>query len=275
MEVLIMFGMELPQGISSSLLAFGVVTNFVSTALGASGVTFVRHIREKRRRRESRLIHKLWNGIEGNVLIVSCKHGSPDSYDGPRAHAPFVGYEDLKAAQYLFKLIQETFPNTIRVENYFDDITSRLHDHHIIFVGAGVTSPHAVTALEKINPRFDFENTKDGPEVWNVKDTGSRSIKTYTPSYNDKGEVVEDYGIVVRGPNPFSSNKKVIVIAGVHGTATLGAAMVACEEGYLNKQKEIETALDAETCSLLVKVNVQNNGVIHGIDVIKSHGGTC
>jgi hypothetical protein len=271
-----MFGMELPSGISTSLLVFGVVTNFVSTALGVSSGTLIRRIRDYKRRRNSRLIRKLWDGIEGNVLIVSCKHRSPNMPDGPRENPPYVGYEDLKAAQYLFKLFQENFPNTIKVEDSYDDISNRLNDHHIIFVGAGITSPYAVKALEHLNPRFDFENYESGPEQWNVKDTSPRSKKTYSPVYNNKGEVIEDYGIVVRGPSPFSKDKKVIVIAGVHGTATLGAAMVASGEEYLLRP-EIETALSVETCSLLVRVKVQDNGVVHrsSIEVIKSHGGTC
>jgi hypothetical protein len=63
-----------------------------------------------------------------------------------------------------------------------------------------------------------------------IEDT--KTGQKFLPRLGDSGDVVLDYGLSIRAPNPFNANRLVLIVAGSFGYGTFSAASV-CESSEL------------------------------------------
>jgi hypothetical protein len=123
---------------------------------------------------------------------------------------------------------------------------------NLILIGG----PDANEITEKVVERLSMRLKFGDPNSHIISITDSSNGKIYIPKRNASNIAVEDYGVIVKAPNPFNPEKTVILLAGSFGHGTHGAATVLASEYLLN---QISIAAEGKSFEAIVHTDVVND----------------
>ena len=105
---------------------------------------------------------------------------------------------------------------------------NRLQEN-LIVIGGADNNPIAGKVLERPECPIEPGNSSMNEVDFRSRVTGRR----YGPERDASGECVYDYGAIVRAPNPFNPDKKVLLLFGCFGFGTWAAGRHACSARFL------------------------------------------
>ena len=218
-----------------------LVVHAATVAAGAGlgfGVEWWRH-RQHERGPFARILRTQRH--EKTIIVVPRRsHNAGDQHDTTHIH---VTFEDMLAANYVDRMLnlagvrnQDVEVQTVDHFNRTKTLSSR---EHLVLICSPKANSITALALHDLNTdlsRFGFDIRFEKPipseERWQLKFYGA----TYeSPSYKEVDElvkqgvliedgVVSDFAIIVRAPHPWAQGKKVLLISGIRGIGTWGAA---------------------------------------------------
>lgn len=132
------------------------------------------------------------------------------------------------------------------------------------------------TLMESVVSFFWFERSQTDPKEWQIKD-GDAELKSksylqekrYLDNKCDRrdlaGNFFEDYAVITKASNPWNDKNKVLLLAGIRGIGTWGAAECIKKEWNQIYEKLPEKEKDVDFSALL-KIQYDNCDIT-GIDV--------
>jgi hypothetical protein len=152
-----------------------------------------------------------------------------------------MGIGDAKAADVLRRQFRKLHLREFPL-SYANEIPpGQTYTGTLLCVGGPDTGPTILEAWKRARTSFEWVD----PERHDlrIRDKNNPSIKPYEPGYglNWAGhtEVVRDYGLIVRAPNPFAQkgdNDWILLFAGCFGYGTLAAVKYAVTEDFVTQE---------------------------------------
>jgi hypothetical protein len=159
-------------------------------------------------------------------------------YSGSHTH---VTYEDMLAANYVERslTLAGVSDQNIEIHSVHQFLRDRAQedDQNLVLICSPKANPVTTMALDILNanvPGFSIKFCKldDKDEKWCINFEGAL-LKS--PSYDQVDQLVKinmrpeegmqsDYGVLARVPNPWNINRKMLIVAGIRGIGTWGAA---------------------------------------------------
>jgi hypothetical protein len=93
-------------------------------------------------------------------------------------------------------------------------------------------------ASKRITSSLRFGNPEKNEIT--IRDTSIQPHHLYVPSPLDSDNAGNDYGLIVRAPNPFAPDKAIMIIAGSFGHGTWAAARYVISAEFLKKCRSLE-----------------------------------
>lgn len=219
-----------------------VIANLVAAVLGFWLGWLWQRIHTQRRRARALRFWKKFLGKDFKVVV--------GRWTGAfQAHEPsgFVGVGDANALSDL----DTTFEN-LGIERTLPSYADQLHgdelDTNLIVIGGPVANPLSHKILEKLKPCLTFGyHDSDDFGIYDVLEQ-----KYYVPEQDEETqEVQKDYSVVIRAPNPFAPEKRILLIAGSFGFGTwAGVRFVSSpkfqDEALAQAEFPIECLIDAD-----------------------------
>lgn len=224
---------------SSSLVAI-IVTSILSVATTVAGGIRIR-------RSKARLIHQINKDKQLLTAItirrVKCPR-SPGRTSVAEMEA-FIGLKPIIKDKMEFKLVLE------------DDV---YEDKNLLVLGspvANATSRRAFQKLKKLPLELDLVYD---PTPSNPRNIRMLNHQPYNAEYFGDGTVKRDYALIVKCQNPFpkNTNKKIIILAGLHAPGTKVAASAL--SGKISK--EIWKKVKSNDFYAIIKVDMNEEGAI-------------
>jgi hypothetical protein len=234
--------------------AYAVSLNLLAAAIGwMAAVSFAALRRNWRRGRRARAFRDFF-GTSGQLLVVhSAVLDKPSS--GSDVEYPVYNYPatDIRATRSLARLFESAglkeginFKISPDIEVKTD---LNLWGNDLVLL-CGPARNHVLRDLDPVlRMRYMMELDQDGSNV--LKDTlrGGQQMLTSRELTQPTKDGNFDYGIVASLPNPNNPSRQIVILAGVHGTGTLGAAQFLTKDGELPKL--VKTRKDRVVCELV------------------------
>ena len=172
-----------------------------------------------------------------NIIVPS----GPENYDEFSFH---TGYSDLTAAAEIKALLTSHHkkPKEIRILEVKHD-GNRLKEN-LVLIGGPVTNEITMRIFQDIAVPFSFM----GHTL-----IDNLNSKEYKPKSDTNGQVLEDYGLVLRNVNPYNKQKEIIIIAGCYGHGTYSGAVAVTDYEIL---RDINRKVKPKSRGILVKSHV-------------------
>ena len=202
-----------------------------------------RHVVTRFRTRATR---RLWRGsVTGELTIALSTRKGRLPRSGTR-----TGFSEVRALLALIPILSQIrVPYT--VTESLVSTANHVTNKHILLIGGPESNELSRAALSLMPLRFEIG---DDPEARSFTIFGRCYESTYSP---DKSLVEEDYGVVVRTLNPFSSDSSLTatLVMGSHGLGTGGAAQLLVDEHLVRR-----VAAQVPLHEFLVVVRVRSVG---------------
>lgn len=254
---------RIPVSFINLLISFllGIVSSLVATAI---------YIRAGRRKR-NRPLNNLLN-FGGDEIIFVFTHGG----NMPQSILPKISTEAFIAVNNITScLIQTGWKGPIRVRdtNHINDADKR---KNLVILTGPKSNSFTGEVLDKVKGQvqglFEFQKISDDPEQWQVV---TDIYKCQSPSYEQEElakqtrveiatQKVEDIAIIVKVTNPWEGANKIVIIAGIRGIGTWGAAdflRKRVDELYRAKSGTGKFKKNGDFAALL-KVTYENYNVV-------------
>jgi hypothetical protein len=216
--------------------------NLLAAAIGwlaAIGFAALRRLWQRRRR--VRAFGDFF-GTSGRLLVIHSAvldELSTDN-DGSVAGNSVYNYPatDIRAARCLVRLFESVGLEEGANFDVFPDIRVKseraLWDKDIVLL-CGPARNHVLRDLGPIRMRYTMEVDQSGFNV--LKDTlrGEQQMFASRELAQRTKDGDFDYGLVASLPNPNNQTRKLVILAGIHGTGTVGAAQFVTSDGELRK----------------------------------------
>ena len=222
-----------------SSAAYAVSLNLLAAVLGwLAAVGFAAFRQRWRRGRRVRAFHDFF-GTSGQLLVIhSAVLDEPSS--GSSVEFPVYNYPatDIRTTRLLARLFESVGLKEGINFNILPDIKVKsghnLWDKDLVLL-CGPARNHVFRDLSpELRMRYIMLD-QDGRNV--LKDM--RRAGTPMPTSRELPEPTNDgnfdYGVVASLPNPNNRNRQLVILAGVHGTGTVGAAQFLTADGELPK----------------------------------------
>jgi len=231
----------------------GVATEIglgLATSAIGSGITLsVQHVRRSFRERAVSRAARAFFGIgRAPIRII---HSSV--YDPPE-NAYNYPATDTRAARELVQLFEsmqmrEGVDFTVEPDRRITN-TSLLREDNTVLLCGPARNGLSADLLGRTDLRYQMHATR-GVNV--LTDTQRPNVR-YLPSRELPLPPTRsfDYGLIASFPHPGNSERRVVVLAGIHGTGTVGAAEYVCTPGNLER---IVKAFEYQRTSLVVRVD--------------------
>lgn len=240
--------------------AYQVLINLVAAAIGwLASIACAALKRQWIRSRRRNAFSDFFGSSDHLLVIHSAVLDEPTSNSaGVPVDYPVYNYPatDIRATRFLARLFESvglkegdgfTILPDIRVK-----IDGSLWDNDIVLL-CGPARNHVFRALgPDIRARYIMEVDANGSNV--LKDTLRSGQQLFAsrelPQPTSEGDF--DYGLLASLPNPRNPSRRVVILAGIHGTGTVGAAQfLAVGKGL----QEVSKRRDGQVVSELVKAS--------------------
>jgi hypothetical protein len=115
---------------------------------------------------------------------------------------------------------------------------------NLISVGGPDANLITKEAINKINSKLRCGD----PKLYQLGITDSLTGISYAPSYNREGELIKDYGVIIKAANPFALKKHILLIFGSFGYGSWAASCFAVSNEFVemsinSEEKSIELGI--------------------------------
>ncbi len=210
-----------------------IAYNLVAALLGAVATYLVVRMKQKIRQHAMGREVRLFFGFSGPVVVI---HSAiPDASDNDISATKVVTYSypatDTRAARVLTTLfesvgLREGTDFTIHPDRPDRVLPKKdkLSDLNIVLL----CGPARNSVFEKVATtlpmRYSMTTVIDENNVRKNKLTDQLREENMTSSRERPNGTVYDYALVASIPNPDNHSKRIVILAGIHGTGTVGAA---------------------------------------------------
>ena len=174
------------------------------------------------------------------IIVVPERFLPKESTPKHATHRNHVTFEDMLGANYVERTLTLAGVTdkyiSIRGVKEFKRNASDKQQNVVLICSpkANLITKEIFKTKPDLIKNIDFKICKEGeyPDSWYIVFEGanleSPSYKQ-TEQYSQQGkkpedEVLEDYALLARIPNPWNENKKLIIVSGIRGIGTWGAA---------------------------------------------------
>ena len=200
----------------------GLITNGVWAALGAGGAYFWRRC------------HRWWKSRGHGALFAGL--GEPTLFvfpprPGPGKLLPQTAIEDFLAINNIISAyirIGMEPPHKMRDHHHFSPSSDGKNNNLILICSSKSNNitEQAINQLRGRNSRWAdlipyFESVPGKPDRIQIKwNQGTWE----SPSYEQTGPRLDDVAIIIKARNPWAEQHKILIVAGIRGIGTWGAA---------------------------------------------------
>ena len=195
------------------------------------------------------------------VSIVCSATPDPPSFASP-GHLNFSRYArhaDLDALIEVFGQVRADNPVTMTRILLTAELTQDFALNHLVIVGGAAvydTAPYFAPdiPLPRAEPIPGTET-----HVFNCR-VGDEA-REFTSSRDSEGALVEDVGLIARGPHPFVDGRTVTMLSGITSRGVYGAALCFTDSHVrvTNEQYLEDTFGPSEAFCLLINISVRND----------------
>lgn len=234
--------------------AYAVSLNLLAAAIGWLAHVSFTALRQKRRLGRRVRAFRDFFGTSGQLLVIHSAVLDKPSTDSDIEY-PVYNYPatDIRATRVLAQLFKSVgLKEGIHFEILPDiEVKSNLNlwNKDLVLL-CGPARNHVFRDLDPaLRMRYMMELDQDGSNV--LKDTlrGGQRMLTSRELTQPTNDGNFDYGIVASLPNPKNHSRRLVILAGVHGTGTLGAAQFLAADGELPKL--VKARKDSVVCELV------------------------
>jgi transcriptional regulator with XRE-family HTH domain len=204
----------------------------------------------------------IWHLPDGKAVSIVCSKAPDPPYYADPGHLNYTRYAkhaDLDALIEVFGQLRSENPaSTIRILSSNELVGDFALNHLVIIGGAAVydTAP-------------DFAPDFPLPEAEEISDTGTHlfrcrvgdEARELTSTRDDRGALVQDIGIIARGPHPVVPERTVTLISGITSRGVHGAALCFIDSRLrdTNEQYLKDTFGNADAFCIAMNIPVRNN----------------
>ena len=156
------------------------------------------------------------------------------------------GMSDLKAGSKIDGVLSKINEKIFMQEVKF--ATDKLINHNIILIGGPITNAITKEVMTKKIISYTFSD-----HTIQHRQKGLRFI----PKSNANGQLLEDYGMIIRVHNYINPNKYILIIAGCYGYGTMIATEAITDPKILRK---ILRSKISDECVIIVKSKMIDSG---------------
>jgi hypothetical protein len=211
---------------------YQVLLNLVAAAIGwMASLAFIAIKRQWIRIRRRNAFYDFF-GSSGHLLVIHSAvldQPDPNSTDVPAGY-PAYNYPatDIKATRLLVRLFESVGLKEGNDFTIMPDIQVKIDDplwDNDIVLLCGPARNHVFRELcPVIRMRYTMEIDAHGSNVLRDTIRGGQQLFTSRELTQPKSEGDFDYGLLASLPNPHNQSRRVVILAGIHGTGTVGAA---------------------------------------------------
>lgn len=168
--------------------------------------------------------------------IATTTSSSSLTYTGPTIRLPYSRHEDIEAVVFLYSMLHSL---GVDIDLFFDNSYDK-KANLFCFGGPGANQASALI-LRRVSEQVQFVTDKSETII---------SIKGGSTEYRRAGH--HDYGVIIKIRNPASSDRYCIVLAGIWGTGTAGAAYY-----FTNNLKQLKKKFGARSFCVVLEVDTE------------------
>lgn len=240
-----------------SSAAYSILLNLVAAGIGWLAAVIFTALRRRWRQGQRVRAFRDFFGTSGQLLVIhSAVLDKPN--DQGSAEYPVYNYPatDIRATRLLAGLFESVGLKEGLDYSILPDFKVKnnreLWNKDLVLL-CGPARNHVFRDLNnELQMRYVMEIDQDGSNVLKDMQRGgqqmltSRELKQVTNNENF------DYGIIASLPNPKNSMRQLVILAGVHGTGTVGAAQFLTEDkGLLKLVKARRNQKNQVVCELV------------------------
>lgn len=124
-------------------------------------------------------------------------------------------------------------------------------EDNLIYIGGPGTNNSLITVQRKLDPDIWFGPSEDPDHAREPVLYNRISGEEYRPERDERKDVAEDFGLIIYSTNPYNPDRSILVLAGVWGSGSDGAARAVVVETSIVKE-----ILEAGNSQSVVKVPV-------------------
>jgi hypothetical protein len=197
----------------------------LSAALIGFAVAWLRsYWRHRIRDRHARRFWKPFTADEAYIVLGGHAGLSEPEFSG------WLGVGDVQALMHLDRHIRAMHIGSFTVA-YSNRMEGGRLDHNLVLLGG----PDGNVITKEVVEKLHLTIRPGDPALHIVTLYDDARGKEYTPSRRADGELVNDYGVVVRAPNPLHPRSHVLLIAGSYGSGTWAGARLITDPEFLRK----------------------------------------
>lgn len=212
--------------------------HLLAGALGAASGYCLRLVQDLRRARRVNTSIKQFFGLQGDQLLVvhtAVLDVSRHAYNLPSC--------DTRAARAIARLMEgagrlEGHEFMILPEGDFATHFGELEaaaEHDLVLL-CGPKRNRLVSELLRMAPYLRYQLSRSpetGENVLLDRERNSQLISSRDTTAASAAETAYDFGLILSMPSPLNMDRNLVVLAGIHGTGTLGAAQYVSDPGRL------------------------------------------
>lgn len=210
-------------------------------------------------RKEASLERSIWHFPDGHAVSIVCSDApTPPSYAEPSHlnYSRYARHADLDALIEVFGQVKASNPASMIRILPPAELTQDFALNHLVMIG-GKASDVAQYFAQGI-PLPEAEETEE-THVFTCK-VGEKTSK-FASLRDDGGVLVEDVGLIARGPHPTVPSRTVTMLSGITSRGVHGAALCFTNSDVRDANEQyLENAFGtADAFCILMRVRVHNN----------------
>ncbi len=243
--------------------AYQVSLNLLAAVIGSlASFSFIKLRRQWRRRQRGRAFRDFFGTSEHLLVVHSAVLDKPSIESAEKF--PVYNYPgtDIQAARFLVQLFESVGLKEGVNFKILPDIRVKadhtLWDKDLVLLCGPARNRIFRDLCPALRMRYAMEVDQDGSNVLRDTHRGNQPMlaSRELPQPTDDGNF--DYGLVASLPNPNNHSKQLVILAGIHGTGTVGAAQFLTEDGGLrNLAKRREDQIVSEVVKALYDDDIE------------------
>lgn len=203
-----------------------VAINLIAALIGAVATWSVARFRRWRRERRAR---RFWGGMStrGVTVVIGAQDREVLGHWEPSG---LVGMGDVAGLITIQRELQG-IGCEVKVSPV-DSLSPEDRERDLVLLGGPDANALSRATVEHYDGTLSI--TVPGSSRHIIAFHDEESGQDFQPRYGAEGNVIHDYGLIVRVPNPLSNGHKteVLILAGCWGYGTAGAAEAVCDSDF-------------------------------------------
>jgi len=205
----------------------------------------------------------LWHFPDLNAVSIVCSEADerpPYAEPSHLNYTQWARYADLDALAEVYAQVKSDDPARRIQILPTDRLVPESALNHLVIIGGAASNAASLFAQDI--PMPIAEEVPDSDRVTHLfKGTVNEEAREFKSSWDDKGALVRDVGLIARSPHPINSEWTVTLLSGITSRGVHGAALCFINP-YVRDTNEryLEAAFgNSESFCILMNIPIQNN----------------